>query len=122
MCGLYSDPVKTVNELTAMTREDDDHVDDIEAIDARYRRELSWLFGSDTVEQAALIDVVDLNMNEEMTRCISAGVTQLKKLRGQPGAQREFIQGRAPAERMLLCMWIMEMGLLDKLQTQGYAG
>ena len=79
-------------------------------------KELSKLFGSDIVEQAHLIDVVDLNMDERMTAAISMGLTRLKQLKNNPAAQIAQIAEMAQGERLLLCMWIMEMDLLDKIQ------
>lgn len=76
---------------------------------------LSKLFGSDTVEQARLIDVVDLNMDERMTSTISSGLTRLKQLKNNPPAQFALVAQMEPGERLLLCMWIMEMDLLDKI-------
>ena len=78
-------------------------------------KELSELFGEDIVNQAQMIDVVDLNLNDEMTRCISYGVKNLKKLRNQRESQMEMIGKMSPGERLLICMWIMEMDLLEKL-------
>lgn len=73
------------------------------------------LFGDDIVEQAQLIDATDLNLDDRMTSSISAGVTGLKQLRGDPAAQRQFIATMQPGERVLLCMWILEMELLAKI-------
>ena len=83
-------------------------------------KELTILFGEDIVNQAQMIDVVDLNLNDEMTRCISNGVKNLKNLRNQPESQMETIRGMSPGERILVCMWIMEMNLLEKLQSESY--
>lgn len=74
------------------------------------------LFGMDIVEQAELVDVVDLNLDDRMTSSISSGVTGLKRLRGDLTAQRRFVDALQPGERLLLCMWILEMDLLDKVR------
>jgi hypothetical protein len=86
--------------------------------DVQRDKALSLLFGPETVEQARLIDVVDLNLNESMIECISKGVTTLKQLRGDPGAQRDLIRNLSQGERLLLCMWIMEMDLLGKIRER----
>ncbi len=78
---------------------------------------LSVLFGSDTVEQARLIDVVDLILDARMTACITNGLTRLKQLSNNPSAQKALLAAMEPGERLLLCMWIMEMDLLDKIQS-----
>lgn len=79
-------------------------------------RELAMLFGADTVAQATQIDVADLNMNEKMTAAISQGVRKLKALREDPDAQAEMIKGMDPGSRLVLCMWIMDMGLVGKIR------
>ncbi len=78
------------------------------------------LFGLDTVEQASLLDVVDLNLDDKMTGAISAGVIRLKKLRGDTVAQQAMIAAIEPGERLLLCMWVMEMELLDRISEQTF--
>jgi hypothetical protein len=94
--------------------------EDIEQIQQQLYKELVFLFGEETVEQARLIDVVDLQLNKDMTQCISKGVTRLKQLKDIPDAQQKFIQELKPAEQILVCMWIMEMNLIDKLQSNSY--
>jgi hypothetical protein len=83
--------------------------------DERQLQELSRLFGRDTVEQARHIDVADLNMNDQMLASISGGVRQLKALKADPDAQSRLIAGMEPGARLVLCMWIMDMGLLQKI-------
>ncbi len=79
---------------------------------------LSRLFGSDTVEQARLIDAADLNLDERMISCITNGLTRLRQLRNNPDAQISLIQSMEPGERLLLCMWILEMDLLEKIRPE----
>jgi len=86
--------------------------------DEHQLQELTRLFGEDTVEQAQHIDVAHLNMNDKMIATISDGVRQLKALRTNPGAQRRLIGGMEPGARLILCMWIMDMGLLQKIGAQ----
>ena len=83
-------------------------------------KELSFLFGQDLVEQAEQIDIVDLNLNDDITKAISTGIKQLKNLKNNPEAQLDFINSLSSGSRIVLCMWIMEMGLLDKIQTRSY--
>jgi hypothetical protein len=78
-------------------------------------RKLTDLFDSDTVEQAHLIDVADLNLDDQMIACITGGLSRLKQLRNNPVAQKGLVAAMQPGERLLLCMWIMEMGLLDRI-------
>ena len=86
--------------------------------DGRQLQELSRLFGADTVEQARHIDAADLNMNDQMLASISNGVQQLKVLREKPDSQRRLIAGMEPGARLVLCLWIMDMGLLQKIIRQ----
>ncbi len=77
-------------------------------------------FGKETVEQASLLDVSNLNLNDEITQSIADGVRQLKQLRGRPEDQVIFVKQMQPGARLLLCMWIMGMKLLDNIQTHSY--
>jgi len=79
--------------------------------------ELSRLFGQDIVEQARLVDVVDLNLDDRMTACITSGITRLKQKRGDFVAQQVMVATMEAGEKLLLCMWIIEMELMDKILT-----
>src|SRR5688572_21705050 len=81
-------------------------------------RELAVLFGNEIVEQARLVDVVDLNLDERMTASISNGLTRLKQLRHDPASQRDLVAGMGAGEKLLLCMWIMEMDLWDRIEAR----
>lgn len=106
--------------MTMSENENEIVAEDIEQQQQQLRNELSFLFGKDTVEQAELIDVVDLQLNNDMTQCISRGVTRLKQLKDMPDAQQKFIRELNPAEQLLVCMWVMEMNLIDKLRSDSY--
>ncbi len=86
----------------------------------RSAEELARLFGQETVELARRLDSADLNMSEEIVASIAAGVGALKKLRDNLAAQVRFVNGLEPGARLLLCAWILDMGLLDKLRTRSY--
>jgi hypothetical protein len=101
------------------TEHDDDLQHDI-AEEESLARELSFLFGKDTVEQARLIDIADLKLTDEMTAGIGAGIRQLKELKHNPEAQRQWVSEQAPGLRLMLCLWIMDMDLLDKIQTRSW--
>ncbi len=83
-------------------------------------RELSFLFGEDIVEQACLIDIADLNLSDEMTSEIGEGIRQLKKLQHDPDAQQQWVSDQESGLRLLLCLWIMDMDILDKIQIRSY--
>ena len=83
-------------------------------------KELSFLFGTEIVELASQIDVSDLNLNKEMTDSIAAGVKQLKQQKNRPDAQRALLDKMESGARIVLCLWIMDMDLLDKIQDRSY--
>ena len=86
------------------------------------KAELAVLFGEATVALANQLDIAELNLQDEIVRDIGAGVAELKKLKTDPRAQMEFVRQLRQGSRLLLCMWIMDMDLLDKIQTRTYAG
>ena len=88
----------------------------------RSNDELAFLFGRDTVEQAGQLDIADLNMNDEIVACIAGGIRTLKELQDNPGAQVNFVNSLEPGARLLLCLWVMDMGLLEKIHKRSYAG
>ena len=100
---------------------DSEDLDQIRVDDEGQRNELAFLFGRETVELAGQIDIADLNLNEKMTDSITAGVRKLKELREDPGAQVNLIKGMDQGARLLLCMWIMDMDLLDKIRSGSYS-
>ena len=96
-----------------------DLVESIEASE-RLKLELSFLFGNEIVEQAMQIDIADLNLNKDIIDCISTGVRQLKTLKDNPNSQLDLVNTMEPGARIVLCLWIMDMGLLDKIQNRSY--
>ena len=86
----------------------------------RTNDELAFLFGRETVEQADQLDIADLNLNEEIVASIAGGIRTLKELQDNPGAQVNFVNGLEPGARLLLCLWVMDMGLLEKIRRRSY--
>lgn len=86
----------------------------------RTSEELAFLFGRETVEQADQLDIADLNLNEEIVACIAGGIRTLKELQDNPGAQVNYVNGLQPGARLLLCLWVMDMGLLEKIRKRSY--
>ena len=84
----------------------------------RSNDELAFLFGRETVDQAQQLDIADLNLNEEIVACIAGGIRTLKELQDNPGAQVSYINGLEPGARLLLCLWVMDMGLLEKIRKR----
>ena len=89
---------------------------------ARASEELAFLFGRETVEQAAQLDIADLNLNDEIVACIAGGIRTLKQLQDNPRAQVNYVNGLEPGARLLLCLWVMDMGLLEKIRKRPYPG
>ena len=98
---------------------DDDFVETREDRE-RAQDELAFLFGRETVEQAGQLDIADLNLSDEIAACIADGIRTLKQLQDQPTAQVNFINSLQPGARLLLCLWIMDMDLLKKIQRRSY--
>ena len=83
----------------------------------RAREELAVLFGQETVEQASQLDIADLHLNDEIVASISNGIRTLKELQHN-SAQVSFVNSLEPGARLLLCMWIMDTGLLTKIRQR----
>lgn len=83
-------------------------------------RELSWLFGEDIFEQASHIDIAEINMSQEITSSIATGIKQLKELKNDPVAQKDLVESMEAGTRILLCLWILDMELLDRIQGRSY--
>lgn len=77
---------------------------------------LSKLFGEETLNLAKQLDIADINMNDNMTKSIGSGVSQLKKLKGDVAGQKDYISTLDEGARLLLCLWILDMVLLEKLR------
>ena len=101
------------------TGDNDDLIRSMEEYE-RSNDELAFLFGRETVEQADQLDIADLNLNDEIVACIAGGIRTLKELQDNPGAQVNFVNGLEPGARLLLCMWVMDMGLLEKIRKRPY--
>ena len=101
------------------TGNSDDLIQSVEDYE-RSNDELAFLFGRETVEQADQLDIADLNMNKEIVACIADGIRTLKELQDNPAAQVNFVNGLEPGARLLLCMWVMDMGLLKKIRKRSY--
>ena len=100
-------------------RPDDDFIQSRED-HKRAQDELAFLFCKETVEQATQLDIADLRLSDEIVACIADGIRTLKQLRDKPAAQVNFVNSLQPGARLLLCLWIMDMGLLKKLQKRSY--
>ena len=87
---------------------------------AHIAHELSFLFGNSIVAQAQLVDAGILNMTDAMTKAVGNGLRQLKQLINDPGAQQRWVSEQAPGLQLLLCLWIIDMELLDKIQICSY--
>ena len=100
-------------------RPDDDFAQSREE-NERAQDELAFLFGRETVDQAGQLDIADLGLSDEIAASIADGIRTLKQLRDKPAAQVNFVNSLQPGARLLLCMWIMDMDLLKKIQKRSY--
>lgn len=98
---------------------DDDLQQDI-AEEESLARQLSCLFGQAIVEQARLLDIADLNLTDDMAAAIADGIRQLKQQKDDFAAQKQWVSKQEPGLQLLLCLWIMDMGLLDKIQVRSW--
>ena len=101
------------------TGDNDDLVRSMEDYE-RSNEELAFLFGRETVEQADQLDIADLGLSDEIAASIADGIRTLKQLRNKPAAQVNFVNSLQPGARLLLCLWIMDMGLLEKIRERPY--
>lgn len=83
-------------------------------------RELSCLFGEDIVDQARLLDIADLNLTDDMATAIADGIRQLKQQKNDFAAQKQWVSKQEPGLQLLLCLWVMDMDLLDKIQSRSW--
>ena len=77
--------------------------------------DLSRLFDESVVRQAALIDIADLNLSDDMAAAIAEGVKTLKRKKGEPAAQSAWLCAQPVGTQLLLCRWIKDMDLLPKI-------
>lgn len=99
---------------------DDNDIEQEIANEALMDKEMSFLFGEDIVEQSRILDIAQLNLSDEMTAVIGKGINKLKELKNNPEAQRQWVHDQPLGSQLLLCLWIIDMGLLHKIQSRSY--
>ncbi len=77
---------------------------------------LSRLFGEQTLRLTRRLDVADLHINDAMTQSIGASVSELKRLKGDVSGQKAYIAGLEEGARLLLCLWVTDMALHERLR------
>jgi len=70
------------------------------------------------VSQARLTDPAELDLSAALMEAVWDAADQLLRDAGNPYAQRAYVQGMPEAARLVLCMWVMDLELVRKLQER----
>lgn len=88
-----------------------------EASISRLRRELVSLFGREMVEQASRTDPADLEVSAALMDTVHDAADKLLASSYRPSLQRDIVAGLDPQARLLLCMWLSDLGLAATLMA-----
>lgn len=81
----------------------------------RMKREMVALFGEPVVQVARMVDPQILALSADLLDQVCQSADRLLELRGQPVAQRKHVASLPSNVRLLLCMWLQDMGTAAKL-------
>jgi hypothetical protein len=84
----------------------------------RRDRELAALFGRHLVEQAHGTDAAELDLTAERMDAVHDAADELLAHAGDTLAQNRIVRSLDPYTRLILCMWVMDLGLAAKLAAQ----
>lgn len=84
-------------------------------------RELRRLFGDLVPMLARSTDPAMLTLTADLMDRVHAGADALLERRGQVAEQQAYIIGLPFEVRLVLCMWLMDMGTASKLIRAAYA-
>ena len=84
--------------------------------------ELVALFGDVTVKIGRMVDPAMLALSADLMDRVHDGADALLARSGRPDAQRRYVAGLPSDVRLVLCMWMMDMGLAAKLTTRAMRG
>ena len=82
--------------------------------------ELACLFGKKTVTRAKRTDIVDLRVDADFMDGIADTAGQLLEAKDNPRKQRRLVGSMDQDKRLVLCMWVMDMEMTDRLMTNLY--
>jgi hypothetical protein len=85
-------------------------------------RELIALFGEVTVKVARMVDPAMLALSADLMDRVHDGADALLARTGRPDAQRRYVADLTSDVRLILCMWMMDMGLAAKLTARAMRG
>jgi len=85
---------------------------------SRLETELACLFGRETVTQARCTDIADLELDAVFMDGIAETAGQLIQAKGQPRDQRALVEGMGRDKRLVLCMWLIDTDMADKLVSK----
>lgn len=88
----------------------------------RMDAELMRLFGEVTVQVARMVDPATLALSADLMDRVHDGADALLMRTGNPDAQRRYIAALPSDVRMILCMWLMDLGLAAKLTARALHG
>lgn len=88
----------------------------------RRERELNCLFGRELVKTAIQTDPADLKLTEQLMDAVHDAADNLLYLSDQPDKQRAYVQRLSYTVRLVLCMWVHDMGLAAKLTAEAIRG
>lgn len=77
--------------------------------------ELVALFGTVPVMLARMVDPVNLNLSASLMDAVHDAADDLLALSGQLRDQQRFIADLPNDVRLVLCMWMLDLGLAAKL-------
>lgn len=80
--------------------------------------ELVALFGRRVVDMATVLDVAHLDITAKRMAAVQKATEALMELNGQPDGQRAVVKGLETYTALLLCMWLMDTGMFERLLEQ----
>lgn len=75
------------------------------------------LFGRELVEQASRTDPADLEVSAALMDAVHDAADRLLASSCQPKLQRDIVAGLEPQARLVLCMWLTDLGLASTLMA-----
>lgn len=80
--------------------------------------ELAGLFGDVTVKIARMLDPAMLTLSADLMDQVHDGADAILMRTGRPDAQRRYVAVLPSDVRLVLCMWLMDIGLVAKLTAR----
>lgn len=84
-------------------------------------RQVKRLFGEPVAFLATITDPATLDLSAALMDRVHDGADALLTMRGNLAEQHRYISALPFTERLVLCMWLMDMDLAAKLVRAAYA-